>query len=531
MAFRPGLRTDDEASVIDDDMITKALVEAGGMDHEFTSNVTFQLPEIIAKAPTISMSFKNILEIDNLQGFHALTKLCLDNNIINKIQKLDHLSNLTWLDLSFNNIEQIEGLNNLTKLTDLSLFNNKIEKIEGLECCQKIQCLSLGNNRITSLENVKELRGFEGLHLVNLEGNPISKQQDYKYLVLAYLPYLKYLDFALVEEEERTAAQEQFSDDVTDMQENERLQAEEIARLSKQREITKELDAANLEVAESLFDEMFDEDNEHPKLLRMPDVDDAVADYKSMYKEAAELLKNEGRVKDQQKREEHAIFLKAVQAVEKYHSARAVELIEQFGKKKKRVYSELSKREHVDQDDLKDLKSELNHLEEELMDLEIQQVEQFDDLSREFETRYGEMTTCSLDLLARFFRTVEELEERYNNRVLEIATELLEQAQKEELPEETSEELSSLLVDRDTCMNAISTSHDTHVGRLLKREDEVNAREKERAKKLLDSAREKESNRNRKRITEIKEFLERNYSNMNELIKTATDDFDDGYDG
>jgi Leucine-rich repeat (LRR) protein len=119
----------------------------------------------------------------------SLTKLCLDNNSITKIEHIDFLVHLTWLDLSFNQIEKIEvrilyrhfyiyiigpltpgnregglkvhaaclmrghdgcdhkhyvghlvtcriscgvqGLSTLTKLTDLSLFSNKIKEVEG----------------------------------------------------------------------------------------------------------------------------------------------------------------------------------------------------------------------------------------------------------------------------------------------------------------------------------------------------------------------------------------------------------------
>lgn len=70
----------------------------------------------------LSLSYKNILEIDNLGGMENLTKLQLDNNIITKISGLEGLVNLTWLDLSFNLISKIEGLETLTKLQDLTLF-------------------------------------------------------------------------------------------------------------------------------------------------------------------------------------------------------------------------------------------------------------------------------------------------------------------------------------------------------------------------------------------------------------------------
>lgn len=45
------------------------------------------------------LSYCNIYAIDNLQGFEKLTELRLDNNIIERIDNLSHLTNLKWLDL------------------------------------------------------------------------------------------------------------------------------------------------------------------------------------------------------------------------------------------------------------------------------------------------------------------------------------------------------------------------------------------------------------------------------------------------
>jgi len=42
----------------------------------------------------LSFSFQNILKIDNLNGLFALVKLQLDNNIIEKIENISHLTNL-----------------------------------------------------------------------------------------------------------------------------------------------------------------------------------------------------------------------------------------------------------------------------------------------------------------------------------------------------------------------------------------------------------------------------------------------------
>jgi hypothetical protein len=78
------------------------------------------LPEGPAHAPSVAMlnahscaraaRASDILKINNLLGFDKLVKLYLDNNVIVKIEHLDHLTNLEWLDLSFNNIGQVRGV-------------------------------------------------------------------------------------------------------------------------------------------------------------------------------------------------------------------------------------------------------------------------------------------------------------------------------------------------------------------------------------------------------------------------------------
>ena len=46
--------------------------------------------------------FADILKVDNLWQFTKLTKLQLDNNIIEKIEGLDALVNLRWLGILCN---------------------------------------------------------------------------------------------------------------------------------------------------------------------------------------------------------------------------------------------------------------------------------------------------------------------------------------------------------------------------------------------------------------------------------------------
>ena len=167
----------------------------------------------------LSLSYQNIIDIDNLRGMEKLKKLQLDNNIIYKIQNLEHLVNLEWLDLSFNQIEKIEGLSTLNKLTDLSLYNNHIVEVGGLGKLLELNVLSLGENRIKSYENVVTyLREIPNkLEVLTLEGNPCIKKDnkdEYQLYVYAYLDKLQYLDYHIIKQEERNAALEKHREDI-----------------------------------------------------------------------------------------------------------------------------------------------------------------------------------------------------------------------------------------------------------------------------------------------------------------------------
>ena len=128
-------------SVINDEMI-RAWIRKYNLENKIFGQDNMAFSELLE----LRLSFSNILKIQNLRGLSKLKKLCLDNNIISKIEGLgEELANLEWLDLSFNNISVVEGLDNLQSLTDLSLFHNRIEVLDaGLDRCQRLNLLSRG---------------------------------------------------------------------------------------------------------------------------------------------------------------------------------------------------------------------------------------------------------------------------------------------------------------------------------------------------------------------------------------------------
>ena len=272
-----------DVQVIDDRLISEGLVlaSAGSVSNQYGET---NIVDVAPSALQLSISFKNIGRIDNLVGFDKLEKLCLDNNLLEDIVNLGHLKQLKWLDLSFNKIRKIQGLENLSKLEDLSLYCNKISVIEGLESCQNLQCLSLGNNCIDSLDQVIKLRQIRSLKMLTLSSNPVEKNKEYRMTVLAYTDNLHYLDYAMVDKNERLAAKEHYHDDLLDVKERESVIDEQLGRDKATQEYVTKLRTASILFAYTIFDDIFLNDHEYNRLKSLPGMRNYVEEFSVGFK-------------------------------------------------------------------------------------------------------------------------------------------------------------------------------------------------------------------------------------------------------
>ena len=528
-----------EIQVIDDKLLIEGIVssernatnDSGGYRGEIN------LVEVSPSTEILAMSFKNIGKIENLVGFDCLTKLCLDNNTIEVIANLDHLKNLRWLDLSFNKIAKIEGLTNLTNLEDLSLYSNRISIIEGLEQCQNLQCLSLGSNLIESLEQVIRLRQLRGLRMLTLKGNPISEESEYKPTVLAYVDNLKYLDYALVDQVELNNAKEQYHDELLDVEEKESVVEEKMARDKAMSEFVIQLEEAGIVFAHTLFDDMFSEDPDLEKLKHLPGTKDLVENFRNQFKVLSDDYIKNAMEMHQRKRKEISDFDRAVRSIRSKDDQESTMLIENYNKSKKIALVPLlqgnhnpsyeptsgqsSQREGI----VSQLQNELDRVGDELMSIELRQVEKFESLCDEFDNRMNEMKNLSLEAQQLFFRAVEDLEDKFSSNVRAVAMDLIDRLTKEELAEDyLDDEAMSLVVDKDACMTTLSGSHDMHIGKILKREDEARALETKRYQELVAGYNNGERTRNRDRILQIHELCRSTKANLSALLSMEEED-------
>jgi hypothetical protein len=159
------------------------------------------------------------------------------------------------------------------------------------------------------------------------------------------------------------------------------------------------------------------------------------------------------------------------------------------------------------------------------MNIEIRQVEKFEGLVDEFENRLNELKTDALEGQQVFFRSVEDLEEKFSVGVRGVAQDLIDRLAREELAEDyLDDEAMSLVVDKDTCMGVVSASHDMHIGRILKREDEARGLELKRFQQAMSSASNEEAHRNRDRILQIHDFNRTMKSSLHALLFADDDE-------
>lgn len=225
------------------------------------SDTVLSEPIELGQIQELSLSFKNIVRIDNLVGLHSLTTLRLDNNIISRVENLAHLApTLTFLDLSFNNIDSVDGAPArggewaappcLTPGTrtggpgqphrPLPIQQQRQQRAGQARGSAQAAGLgasapaeprrrrggphrarerrwpqSVGNNSLTSVEELKCLRKLSSLRALSVEGNPLSDEKgEHKTWIYAFLPQLHYLDWVLIQDEDKRQAREHLQDEL-----------------------------------------------------------------------------------------------------------------------------------------------------------------------------------------------------------------------------------------------------------------------------------------------------------------------------
>jgi hypothetical protein len=171
--------------------------------------------------------------------------------------------------------------------------------------------------------------------MLNLSGNPISQEADYKMIVLAYVNQLKYLDYQVVDQADVQVAKEQYHDELLDIEEKESVIHEKAARDKTMGEYVQQLEDASILFAHSLFDFMFNDDNEIEKLKHLPGIKETIESFKAAFKTHSDEYIQIALDKFVVKKRDIDNFQKAVSSVRMRDDHECTLLIDNFAQSKK----------------------------------------------------------------------------------------------------------------------------------------------------------------------------------------------------
>ena len=365
----------------------------------------------------LSLSYKNIIEIDNLQGLDRLQRLQLDNNIICQIKGLDHLVNLEWLDLSFNMIEKIEGLDKLTKLTDLSLFSNSIVTVSGLENLKNLNVLSLGSNKIpdyaVAIKYLYDLR-LKKLQVLKMADNPFykTKEAEYRLFSIAFLKTLKYLDYELIDEETRSNATEKHREEFN---EQESLKNQDGANADElERSADPALKNAKIDCTVGMIARIIKNDKESSALSHLPKFLETLQPHDANIEENTAKFQGEMKNRNKEKMNTIAFCEQVLRNAEKQAEQESIVLIDKFNTLRKHKFRRLfaiKEGEHFDYNSFKkEMAKEIETLEDDLMAVELKLQEQ--------------LQVATTDFQERVKRVLEEMKNKTNVYIQEVNQEM-----------------------------------------------------------------------------------------------------------
>ncbi|RKO90508.1 hypothetical protein BDK51DRAFT_36815 [Blyttiomyces helicus] len=127
--------------------------------------------------------------------FSPLAHSVLSHNKISVIEGVGALKKLKKLSIAHNQIRLFPDLTLNPELTELRLNANKIVTVpDTVRFMPALELLDLGSNLIATPSDVSALASLHTLTNLNLKGNPITKKEGYREMILTLVPTLRVLD-------------------------------------------------------------------------------------------------------------------------------------------------------------------------------------------------------------------------------------------------------------------------------------------------------------------------------------------------
>lgn len=170
----------------------------------------------------------------------------------------------------------------------------------------------------------------------------MQSDADYRAFSLAYIPQIRYLDYALIDEEERKWSCSQFQDELETLKENEDLQKARQATLKEQEERAAQIKDARMSPIESLLRDMAKDGGDSDKYTSLPGCPSILSEFEHRLQEEIDSAINAVLKIQSERKEEEAQFQIAVNALLRGADEQSIELIQAFKKRLKDFFHSLN---------------------------------------------------------------------------------------------------------------------------------------------------------------------------------------------
>lgn len=185
--------------------LTEEFIREGQKMAEFDNPGTFQgesmqIASISLTMPlydlrVVNLANNGLTKLDGIQFIRNLVELNAENNQIHDITDVGHLVELRKLELGSNQISAVgHCLTGLKSLTLLSIENNRLTSLSSFSELENLLELYVGENLVEDLKEIRYLSNLKHLLVMDLWGNPLCRDKEFRLFCIFHIKELKVLD-------------------------------------------------------------------------------------------------------------------------------------------------------------------------------------------------------------------------------------------------------------------------------------------------------------------------------------------------
>ena len=256
--LKPSLTLD--LSLFDKERQVTCQTEAVSLDFSSRNIVNLQFQHSFAELKTLNMSHNGLTKLDGIQFLTGLVELNVENNALTDISDLGHLIHLKRIELGSNQITAIgHTFTGLKELVLFSIENNRITSLSGLTELSNLLELYIGENLVEDLKEIRHLGGLKKLIVLDLWGNPLCREKEFRLFCIFNVKELKVLDGYPIGPKEAEDSKQAFTGKLSD-----ELLAEKLLGKNLETLVSLDLSACNLRDFDNIFS-----NHKFPKLIEI----------------------------------------------------------------------------------------------------------------------------------------------------------------------------------------------------------------------------------------------------------------------